>query len=161
MFLNSKGLFVFMIPYYKQEKVWTCGAAVLRMALASFGIYKNEKQVVQLLGTNNKIGTANRNFPRFAEKNKFTYAVGRNSSFADLQLFLRNGYRVIVCYYSLKEKSGHFAVVKKINSQRIFLLDPSTGENISYLLANFYSLWGKIDLRLRDGQKRWFFALKK
>lgn len=147
------------IPYFKQGVDWTCGAASMRMVLASFGIRKSEKEIVGMLGTNKTRGTKNKAFSALAEKLKLSYAVKRNSSLVDLKFFLGRGYKIIICYFILEEKTGHYAVVSKISRDKIHLLDPIYGEEHTLSLKEFVKIW-KNNPKY-DNEKGWFIGIKK
>jgi len=69
---------------------------------------------------------------------------------------MRENYKVIVCYFSSVNESGHYALVKNISGDRIFLADPSLGPKLSYSKNYFNKIWhGK-----QDKEKRWFIAIK-
>jgi ABC-type bacteriocin/lantibiotic exporter with double-glycine peptidase domain len=146
-------------PFHKQETEWTCGSAVMRMALEQVGIKKSEKQVIKILGTNKVRGTWPREFPRVAEKYKLNYVVKRNASTDDLEYFQKRGYVVIICYYHPKESTDHYAILKSIDSENIYFYDPWFGHKHKYSLNYFNKFW-RFDRKFSNG-KRWFFAVKK
>ena len=147
-----------MIPYYRQEKDWSCGATCFRMILASFGIRRSENYIIKLLGTNGRYGTRNKAFPLLAEKFHFTYLVRRNSSLHELRLAYRQGYRIIVNYHLRDEDTGHFSVIEKLTAKSISLLDPWEGRR-KYSLHSFLKAWNTVDPKLADVEKRWFFGV--
>jgi len=57
-----------MVKFYWQERVWTCGPAALRIALANIGIEKDEKYFTKLLRTTLSRGTSNKNFIKAVKK---------------------------------------------------------------------------------------------
>jgi ABC-type bacteriocin/lantibiotic exporter with double-glycine peptidase domain len=146
------------IPYFKQEAEWTCGAAVMRMVLASFGIHKTEKQLISSLETNKQIGTWEFELPKLAEKYKLTYFVERNGTIANLRRYLKDGFRIIVCYYIIQDREAHFAVLHKINTKYIFLHDPWFGKDHKFELPYFRKVWESDPVHEKD--KRWFIAIK-
>ncbi len=140
------------MKYFKQSADWTCGPACMHMVLASFGIRKSEKALARLMHSNKRIGTKNYEFPALCEKLKLSYVVRRNGSIGEIKEFLP-WCKVIVCYWLPDEKTGHYAVVKKIG-KRIHLIDPWLGSNHSLSIAYFSKHWyGKED-------RRWFIAIK-
>ncbi len=145
------------IPYHHQERIYTCGAASLRMAFEALGIKKTEKQMARLLGTNKIKGTWEKDFPRLAERYKLKYSVEHNGSINDLKKLYKKGYILIVCFYDRKEREDHYAVVKKINSKEIHLLDPWNGPDKMYKISNFKKMWKTIS----EKDLKWFIALKK
>ena len=147
------------IPYYKQEKSWTCGAACMKMILESFGIKKTEKQLAKSLETNKVIGTWEFELPELAERHKLTYVVERNGTIKDLRRYLREGFRIIVCYYLLKEKTAHYSIIHDINRNYIHFLDPYFGENHKLKLDYFKRTWKSDPIHEKD--KKWFIAIKR
>jgi len=141
------------IPYFKQETEYTCGAACVRMILASMGVKKTEKQIVNLLKTNKRKGTWHKMIPKLAEKYKFDYVVERNGKMSDLRNYYKKGWKIIICY--LSDKIPHYSVLRKINWHSIYLFDPAFSPNHWYFINNFKRIWKD------DEEKRWFIAIKK
>ena len=145
-------------PFYKQETVWTCGPAVMRMSLEKLGIKKSEKQLIKILKTNKIKGTSNKDFSRVAEQYKLNYIVKRNSTIEDLKYFSKKRYILIFCYYYPKEKIGHYSILKKIDYKFIYFYDPYFGKNHKYNLKYFNKIW-KCNPK-HDNEKHWFFGVK-
>lgn len=141
------------IPFYKQETKYTCGAVCARMVLAKLGIKKSEKQIAKILNTNKRSGTKNKHFPRIAEEYKLNYIVKRNSNLRTLKRYKRKRYLLIVTYKPLEYKSGHFAVIKKIDKDYIYLLDPTFGPDHRINIDYFNDMWD-------SDEKAWFFGIK-
>jgi predicted double-glycine peptidase len=146
-------------PYHKQETIWSCGAASMRMALENNGIKKSEKQLIPLLKTNKIIGTWPREFPKVAEKYGLNYIVKRDAEISDLKKLKKEGYTIIVCYYIPEEKGFHHSIVRNITAKEISFYDPWFGENHKYNLEHFYKNW-KFESK-SDKENRWLFAVKK
>lgn len=128
----------------------------MRMLLDSVGIKKSEKEVVRLLGTKKTIYPRHEALPIAAEKLGLEYLVGKNSSFKELNMFLSGGYKLMTCYFLVEEDNGHYAVIRKIDNQFIYLLDPLMGPKTKYPLRDFKTVWrGKVDT-----DKGWFFGIK-
>jgi len=149
------------VPYFKQEKKDTCGAAVLRMALGAFGIQKNESYLAKLLKINKISGVRVEAFPQALEKFKLNYTVGRNGTLSDLKPYIKSRHVVIVGYFEPEEKMGHFAVIGKIGGSYVELLDPHPdfGPKHRYKRAKFIKLWKK-GFRY-DKDSSWFVAIKR
>lgn len=145
------------IPYYKQETVYTCGPAALRMVLGSLGMKFTEQESRRLLKHSRKGFMTNASFPVAAEALGLSYRVVRNAQFADISKALKDGYRVIVNYYHEAEQEGHFAVVKSLSPQYVHLLDPWSGPQVKYTRVYFRRFW----YSGFEDDKRWFFAIKK
>ena len=147
------------IKYFKQETKYTCGAASMRIVLASLGFIKTEKQVSKLLKTNTVRGTWHESFSNLAEKLRLNYVVGRGSTIIELKKTINNKYIIIICYFIPKENVDHYAVIKKINNNYIVLADPFYGDNHKLPLKKFVKNW-KSDSKW-DNEKRWFIGIKK
>ena len=148
------------MPYFQQETKDTCGAASLRMVLASLSIKRNEKLLAKLLKTNKKSGVRVEAFSAAAEKFKLRYIVGRNASLSDLEEILDRDYRVIVGYRH-PDMDGHYAVVTKIGDKNIYLNDPNpyAGPDTRYSKKYFQTLWRRGFKYDKDSS--WFIGMKK
>jgi ABC-type bacteriocin/lantibiotic exporter with double-glycine peptidase domain len=103
-----------------------------------------------------KSGTHHNEFPKIAKKLKLNYVVGaKNSTFKELNQAIKKNYTVIICYFDKRLQEGHYAVVKKIDKRRIYLLDPTSGPNESYSRAHFRKIWH--GYYTYNG---WFFGIK-
>lgn len=131
----------------------------MRMALAACGILKTEKQVSRLMGTNKVSGTDNKDFPTVAERYKLSYVVRRHSNWEDIKHYLKEGFTIIVGFFSPHEQRDHYAVVKKIDSKHIWLWDPRVGPNNKYALTYFMEIWRKE--QTYDKDHAWMFGVKK
>ena len=141
------------IPYFKQETCWTCGAACIRMILASIGIKKTEKQIIRLLKTNKIKGTWHKYIPELAEKYKLDYIIERNGKISDLRRYSKRQWIVVVCF--TYEGESHYSIIKKINWHSIYLLDPACCPKHRYYIPKFEKIW-------KDSEEnKWFAAIKK
>lgn len=145
------------IPYFKQETIWTCGPAVIRSALAYVGIKKSEKQLIKELNTNKKIGTRNRAIASLMEKYKLNYLVERNNfNPSKIKRLHKEGHVIILDYHYVQDNTGHFAIVEKITSKTITLMDPWKGPGQVHDLKKFKTIWYD-----DEGNKFWYLAIKK
>lgn len=143
------------MKYFKQNYVYTCGPAALRMVLDSLGIVKPEKWLARELRTNKRFGTKHEMLPALCERLKLDFVVRRNQSAADIKRFLKRKYRVVVCHIPPKDSFGHFAVVRKVTADRIFVHDPYYGPDVSYSRKHFERLWHDT-----ENNKGWLIAIK-
>lgn len=145
-----------VLPYHKQESVYTCGAACMRIAFEKLGIIKTEKQMVKLLGTNKIVGTHEKDFPRLAEKYKINYIVERSGKISELKRLLKNGWIIIVCYNN-PALGDHYSLIRKIGKTEMHLYDPWISPDKKFKINYFKKMWRtKFEKDLR-----WFFAMKK
>ena len=159
--INSDKVFIIHFPVYFmfdwQKRTWTCGPAALRISLNQLGIRKTEKHLARLLKTTKFSGTKNKNFIKVARYYNLKYIYKKNSSLNEIKKLLDEKYKIVVCYFSRINNSGHFAAVRKITKAYIYLLDPSLGPKTRYKKSYFTKIW----IGQYDKEKRWFIALKK
>ena len=146
------------IPYFKQKKWYTCGAACARMILASAGIKKSEQVLSKQLKINNIDGTLTKNLILLFKKYNFKTISKQNSSISELKNLLKNNYFIILLFFIEKENIDHFTIVRKITKTRIFLLDSHLGKNKKFKISQFNKIWHS-DSRF-EKKKKWFLALK-
>lgn len=148
------------VPYYEQEREYTCGPASARMVLASVGVKRKEHHVAQVLKTK-KQGTYDKAFLRLVKKYKVQCVYKRYGTLAVLQALQKKGYKIIISYWYSPEKVGHYAVLKKIGRKYVYLLDPWLGPEHKYSLSYFKKVWGWKHCAHPDRNVYWFFAVKK
>lgn len=142
------------MKYYKQRTGYTCGIACARMVLHAVGRKTSRDKLIWMMKPTRKTGTHNHMFPRVAEKLKLSYVVVRNSSWQDLRKAFNSGFVIIVCYWLEDDKTGHYAVLKKINKNDIVLMDPWYGPEHKVSRAWFLKNWHGTQ------EMRWFFGVK-
>ena len=146
------------LPYFAQKTEYNCGPASMRMALASLGTHRSEADLVKQLKTTSENGTLFKDMIAFVKKLKFSHKTGQNCNFYQLNALLKEGWQVILCYRLLREKSDHFAVVRKISNGRIYLSDPGFGKNHSFSLGHFRIIWKTMDQP--DISNKWYLAFR-
>lgn len=145
------------VPHFKQKYYWTCGPAVMKMVLAHCKIKKSEESLARLMKTNKKHGTDHRQFPLVAEKYRLEYLIGRkNSTIKELKEVIKNGYKIIICYYLKKRGDGHYAVIKSIENGKINLIDPSYGPRHKFSVKYFKKIWFG-----NKTHKGWYIGIRK
>jgi ABC-type bacteriocin/lantibiotic exporter with double-glycine peptidase domain len=148
-----------MIPYYKQEKDWYCGPAVMQMILASQKIMVSQNQLARELKTTKSTGTDNANILNCLKKRAFEYEMHRgfnpNTVLNKLKNKLNQKKIVLVTYWHLADKTGHFAIVRKITKKTIILQDPDKGPKYTLKLPTFLKAW-----RDSEGNAHWHVAIK-
>jgi len=149
--------------YYKQQTEYTCGPASVKMVLSYFGINVSELKILKIMNTKQKSGTKNLEFPKIFEKYKLNYVVMRNAKLDDLKTYLLRKYMVIVSYVYYDEdwhtEIGHYSVLRKIDSNYVYLYDPYFGLAHKIQLREFFKVWRNSSFG--DNEKRWFIAVKK
>lgn len=146
------------IQYFKQQTNYSCGAAVVRSILASLNVKKSEKEISRLLFTNKQRGTYTKNLINLIKELKLKYKTKSNSSISELKKFLNQDYLIILLYYLEKDKTDHYAIIKNISKDKIYLLDPYLGPDTSYKITEFNKIWHS-DKRF-EHKNKWFLAIK-
>lgn len=145
-----------MIPYFKQEKDYTCGPAVVRMILSASKIIKSENELVRRLKTTEKYGTRKKEIQRFFEKERYEAKSERKSTLRKIKFYLSKGYNVIVCYFYVRDKTGHYAIMRSMNEKKVILVDPWCGPKLKFSKKYFRKIWHDT-----QGNRGWFIAVKK
>ena len=83
-----------------QETRGMCGPASLKIVLDYYGIAKTEKELAKLCKTTRSLGTSNEAIKNTAEKLGFKVTTKRNSSFKDIEVWLKRGVPVIVDWFT-------------------------------------------------------------
>ena len=138
---------------YKQKNDWTCGPAVARILLHYYDARMNFKDVVKALKTT-RSGTANKYLIGLLKKNGVPHRVKEFAALADIKRYLKNHW-VVVAFWIPSGKEGHYSIVKKINSKRIYFHDTWFGTNHSYTLDYFLKNWWDPEAT------RWLLAVRK
>ncbi len=141
--------------YFKQKTIWTCGPAALRMVLYDFGIKKSEEQLIRMLDCTKRWGTKHKMFPRVAERYKLNYVVKRDADIDDLRNYKRRGYTIIVCYFHVKERIGHYAILHRIDDDDFYFVDPQFGPERRLNVTHFGRVWRC------PSERGWFIGFKK
>jgi len=138
---------------YKQKNGWTCGPAVARAVLHYYGIKKTVPELVKSLGTT-RAGTSNSKFVNYLRRHRLKFFIKEKSSIKDVRKYIKN-YWLVVGYWIPNHKEGHYSIVKKIDSKRIYFHDTWFGATHSYSIPYFVKNWW-------DGEAiRWLLAIKK
>lgn len=138
---------------YRQKNKWTCGPAIVKVILDYFGIKRSLEELIKELGTT-KEGTDNKELLRVLAKYKLNYKVKQNSTLVDIKKYIPN-YLVIVGYFIPYYQESHYAIVKKITRDRIYLHDTWFGPNHKLTIKHFLKNWWDEDNR------KWLLAIKK
>lgn len=131
---------VLQVPYYKQDKVYTCGPASLKMVLGFFGKILKERTLVRHLGTT-KDGTSHKELINFARRKGFYCYVHEGASLHQLKHFIDVGLPAIVNYIEPSEDEGHYSVVVGHRNGNIIMHDPWNGEKFMIKEEDFKHRW--------------------
>ncbi len=138
---------------YKQPNGWTCGPAVARVILHSFGEHKGLREMIRELGTTRQ-GTANRDLARLFHKYALTFKEKNNASLRDVKAKLKTHW-IVIAYWIPLHREAHYSIIKRVDSRRVYFHDTWFGSKHSYSTKYFIKNWWD------EEGTRWFMAVKK
>lgn len=115
------------LPYHHQKNCYFCGPTSLKMVFETFGVKKTEKELAQLAGTTEKVGTSHEGMIDACKKIGFSCFVHENSNLNNVKSFLKLKLPVITDWTDEKSKCGHYNIITEIGREKIFFYDPWYG----------------------------------
>ena len=142
IFLNVK-------PFQETLHANMCGPASLKILLSYYGIDKSEQVLAQLANVVHDVGIDDKSIARVAESLGFKVQIKNESSFSDIEEWLKRGVPVIVDWftrgrsdYSDSEVAdGHYSVVIGLDDEYIYLQDPEIGAVRKIKREDFMRVW--------------------
>lgn len=125
--------------YYRQQRDYWCGPAVLQMALAAHHISVAQSRLARLLQTKQITGTRRNQLVRTAKYFGLTAHARHAQTWSELSRLVP-AYFVIVNYVE-PEDEGHYAVVTRVLKDQIVLADPWHGATFRLSKKIFVSSW--------------------
>ena len=139
--------------FYKQPNYWTCGPAVARLILHSFGQKKTFPEIIRETKTT-KAGTSNRDLKRDLKKHGVGFKEKQNASLSEIKSKIKTHW-LVVAYWIPIHREAHYSLIKKIDAKRVYFHDTWFGANHSYTHRHFLKNWW-------DGEaKKWLLTVKK
>jgi len=144
------------VPYYRQQKDYTCGPAVLRMALAARGHRVTERTIARCAQTTAKHGTSNFGMQRCLRKLEAPYWMAYRCRYRDLQRSVKEGVVIVdwmpqLIYPEHREfqhsrhynpvEDSHYAIVVGAGERFTTLQDPVLGRRVRVSRASFVKAW--------------------
>lgn len=126
-----------------------CGPASLKILLSYYKVEKSEKELAKLCGTKKDLGTDDQGIKMAAESLGFKVKIKNNSSFKDIEGWLKKDVPVIVNWFTRGRadytdsdvSDGHYSVVCGIDDKNIYLQDPETGSMRKLDKDDFMTVW--------------------
>ena len=137
-----------------QPNQWTCGPACAKVVLNFFGIQVTLNSLISQLRITPEKGTDHHDFIRVFRENGLHVQEFENASLEQLASVLKHDV-AIVGYWIPYYKEGHYAIVKQIDSNRVYLHDTWFGPNHSYKRSYFLRNW------FDEDSKRWMISVRK
>lgn len=137
------------VPFFAQERFWTCGPASLRMVLASLGASHDESQVAACCGTDLGGSTCDE-LADGAQALGFEAGVTENLSFRELRAALEGGLPIIalldagVLYHDIAG-FAHLVVVIGLEQRQVVFHGPERGAYQRASYSEFWRAWGECD----------------
>ena len=144
------------VPFYRQDKEYTCGPTSLQMVLAYYGVHYSEEQLVEKLKTNNEVGTWRSRMYEVAVKLGFYCYENEGSNIANIHYLLDLKIPPIVRFLEEGENEDHYGVVVGASDSVLKIHDPWNGPLQEYSLENFLSRW---TLNMYEESKQWLMAI--
>jgi len=134
-----------------QEKLYYsyCGPATLKILFSYYGIDKTEKELAKISGWNKVLGIDDRGMKKAAEKLGFKVEIKNNSSYKDIESWLKKSIPVIVNWFTRgrndypesETADGHYSVVAGLDDKFIYLQDPEVGKMRKIKRYDFMRVW--------------------
>lgn len=144
------------VPYFSQERDYTCGPASLRMVLAFYGRAVAEEMLAPLLGTNDVMGTERDRMSEIIKHHQLVPYERTDATLEDLRHMINNRMPVIVRHLDDEEDSDHYSVVVGVDETHVTLNDPWFGANRKHELSDFLIHW---PCTYEKGQTCWMLGV--
>ena len=136
-------------PFQETLHANMCGPASLKILLSYYGVDKSEQELAQLANIVPNIGIDDKSIARVAESLGFKVQIKNESSFSDIEEWLKKDVPVIVDWftrgrsdYSDSEVAdGHYSVVIGLDDEYIYLQDPEIGAVRKIKREDFMRVW--------------------
>ena len=142
-------IFLKVKPFQETLHIDMCGPASLKILLSYYGLHKTEKELGRLCKTTRELGTNAKGIKHAAEKLGFKVKIKTNSSFKDIETWLKKDVPVIVDWFTRGRKDysdsdiadGHYSVVIGLDDTFIYLQDPELGKMRKMKKKDFMVVW--------------------
>lgn len=148
----------FKVPYFRQEKWYTCGPACLRMLLAFFGINASEEEIEKACETT-ELGTTSTQIVSGASKFNVELVAIKNATLQDIKKLLEKNPVIVLIdpshIYGGIEGFGHFIILVGLENDEIIYHDPDIldGEFKRCAIQTFLKAW--------SAHKNWIIGVEK
>lgn len=139
------------LPLTRQSTAYTCGPASLQSILAYYGEEWREDTLAREVKSDPEEGTNYREIVRFARSKGLTAEAREKMSIDDLARAVKEQRPVIVAIQAWVDRpgkyaddwdDGHYCVVVGVDDENIYLMDPSTLGNYTFIpIPQFLARW--------------------
>ena len=136
-------------PFQETLNADMCGPASLKIVLEYYGINKSEDELAQLCKVKKGLGVDDKSIKSAAEKLGFKAKIKNNSSFRDMENWLKKDVPVMVDWFTKgrtdygdsSTADGHYSVVIGLDDEFIYLQDPELGAMRKIAKNDFMRVW--------------------
>ena len=136
-------------PFQETLDADMCGPASLKIVLEYYGVNKSEEELAGLCKVKRGLGTDDKAIKIAAEKLGFKVKIKNNSSFKDIEKWLKKEVPVIVDWFTKgrtdygdsSTADGHYSVVMGLDDEFIYLQDPELGAMRKINRDDFMRVW--------------------
>jgi len=126
-----------------------CGPASLKMVLDYFGEVHSEEEIARRCKRDPELGTNDIALAKAARSYGFDVVIKNNSTFTNLNQWLKKGAPVIVNWFTRGRSDyddsevpdGHYSVVVGLDEKNIYLQDPEIGALRKIEREDFLRVW--------------------
>ena len=136
-------------PFQETLHQSMCGPASLKMVFDYYGYDKSEKDIAEMCGTTDELGTTAEGIQSAAQSIGLKAMIYDNSSLEDVQKWLDKKVPVIVNWFTRGRidypeedvPDGHYSVVVGLDDEFIYLQDPEIGKLRKIEREDFMKVW--------------------
>jgi len=136
-------------PFQEKLNCSYCGPATLKILLNYYGIKKSEKELAKMMSWRKDLGVDDKGIKKAAELLGFKVEIKNNSSFKDVEKWLKKGVPVIVDWFTRGRMDyddsdvadGHYSVVVGLDDKFVYLQDPEIGTMRKLEREDFMTVW--------------------
>lgn len=136
-------------PFQETLHTDMCGPASLKIVMDYYGVNKSENELAKLCKLVPGLGVDDKSIKEAAETLGFKVEIKNESSFEDIEIWLKNGVPVIVDWFTRGRQDyddsevadGHYSVVFGLDDEYIYLQDPETGGERKITQEDFMKVW--------------------
>lgn len=136
-------------PFQETLNSDMCGPASLKIILNYYGVDKSEEEIAKLCKVKKGLGVDDKSIKTAAEKLGFNATIKNNSTFKDIEKWLKKDVPVIVNWFTRGRTDygdssvadGHYSVVMGLDDKHIYFQDPELGSMRKIERDDFMRVW--------------------
>lgn len=136
-------------PFQETLDADMCGPASLKIVLDYYGVNESEEELAKMAGHKKGLGIDDKGIKRVAGKLGLKVKIKNDSSFKDIENWLKEDVPVIVDWFTKgrtdygdsSTADGHYSVVMGLDDEFIYLQDPELGAMRKITRNDFMRAW--------------------